>query len=86
VLKDNNQIVINIQNRIQEELIKNNKPLIVSWLRKEFQNNSIDLKTELISEPEIRIIYTDAEKLEEMLRKNKHLALLKERFHLDFDN
>jgi hypothetical protein len=86
VLKDKNQIVINIHNRIQEELIKNNKPLIVAWLRKEFRNNSIDLKTELISEPQKRIIYTDAEKLEEMLRKNKQLALLKDRFHLDFDN
>jgi hypothetical protein len=85
VLKNNNLIVVQIHNGIQEEMIKNNKPWLLSWLRKSFQNNSIDLTTELISEPQKRIIYTDGEKLDEMLRKNKDLALLKERFHLDFD-
>jgi hypothetical protein len=86
VLKENNVIVVKINSRVQEELIKNNKPHLVSWLRRELQNTSVDLITELVQEPLKRIIYTDNEKLEEMLRKNRNLALLKERFHLDFDN
>ena len=85
-LTGNNTILLKIFNLVQEELIRNNKPQLVAWLRKELRNSTIDLVTEFTREPTRRIIYTDDEKLEEMLRKNSALSLLKEKFHLDFDN
>jgi hypothetical protein len=85
-LKGNNTILLKIDNLVQEELIRNNKPHLVAWLRKELRNSTIDLVTEFTREPVRRIIYTDDEKFDEMLRKNSALSLLKEKFHLDFDN
>jgi hypothetical protein len=79
-------IILKIDNLVQEELIRNNKPHLVGWLRKELRNSSIDMVTEFTKEPARRIIYTDDEKLDEMIRKNSALSLLKEKFHLDFDN
>jgi hypothetical protein len=46
----------------------------------------VEVVTEVVNEPAVRIIYTDADKLEEMLKKNAALALLKQKFNLDFDN
>jgi len=86
ILEDNCMILLKINNRVQEELIRNHKPQLVAWLRKELRNANIDLTTEITLEPARRIIYTDDEKLEEMMRKNPELSLLKERFQLDFDN
>jgi hypothetical protein len=85
-LTDNNIISLKIDNLVQEELIRNNKPQLVAWLRKELRNSTIDLVTEFTNEPAKRIIYTDDEKFEEMIRKNSALSHLKELFHLDFDN
>lgn len=86
ILEENCMILLKINNRVQEELIRNHKPQLVAWLRKELRNANIDLSTEITLEPARRIIYTDDEKLEEMMRKNPELSLLKERFQLDFDN
>lgn len=85
LLTENNLLVLKLDNLVQEELIRNNKPQLVAWLRKELRNSRIDLTTEISQEPTRRIIYTDNEKLDEMLRKNPDLSLLKESFQLDFD-
>jgi DNA polymerase III subunit gamma/tau len=85
-LTENNTVLLKIDNLVQEELIRNNKPQLVAWLRKELRNATIDLATEFTKEPARRIIYTDDEKFDEMVRKNSALSLLKEKFHLDFDN
>jgi hypothetical protein len=85
-LSDHRTVVLKIDNRVQEELIRNHKPQLVAWLRRELRNSEIDLVTEIILEPTSRIIYTDDEKLDEMIRKNPELSILRERFQLDFDN
>lgn len=86
ILRKDYTILLKIDNLVQEELVRNNKTPLVVWLRKELNNASIDIFTEVNAEPARRIIYTDEEKLEEMMRKNNNLALLKEEFRLDFDN
>lgn len=85
-LTKNNTILLMIDNTVQEELIRNNKPHLVAWLRRELRNSSVDLVAQFTREPARRIIYTDDEKFEEMIRKNPALSMLKEKFHLDFDN
>lgn len=82
----NGRILLKVESTIQEELIRNNKPQVVAWLRSELKNNLIDLTIEVVSESIQKVAYTDSEKLEEMLRKNSNVALLRQRFNLDFDN
>ena len=79
------KLVLKIDNLVQEELIRDEKPRLVAWLKRELRNGSLELNTQMVSEPARKMIYTDGEKLEEMVRKNPTLALLKQKFNLDFD-
>ena len=79
------RLVLKVENSLQEELIRDEKPRLVSWLKRELHNSNVEITTELVSEPARKMLYTDGEKLEEMLRKNASLALLQQKFNLDFD-
>jgi hypothetical protein len=83
-LKDNYQLQLEIENTVQENLINSVKPELVSWLRKELKNSGINLNLIITESEKEKIIYTDLERYEELLKKNPNLALLKERFKLDF--
>lgn len=78
--------MLEIENHVQDELIREIKPQLVAWLRRELKNSTIDLFTELTQPDLQRMVYTDDEKFDEMLRKNSALAYLKQRFKLDFDS
>lgn len=80
------RLVLKVENSLQEELIRDEKPRLVSWLKRELHNSNVEITTELVSEPARKMLYTDGEKLEEMLRKNASLALLQQKFNLDFDS
>lgn len=83
-LKEDFQLYLEIENRVQEDLINNIKTELVSWLRKELKNSKINLITVVAEKAKGRIIYTDAEKFDELLKKNPSLALLKQKLNLDF--
>lgn len=83
-MKENFQLYLAIENTIQENLINSIKPELVSFLRKELKNAKIQLITEITEKTTGRIIYTDEERYEELLKKNPSLALLKQKFNLDF--
>ena len=83
-LKENFELVLEIENTVQEDLISNIKPELVSWLRIELKNSKIQLTTVITEKVKGRIIYTDAEKYDELLKKNPSLALLRQKFNLDF--
>lgn len=80
------RLVLQIDNQVQEELIRDEKPRLVAWLKRELQNSNVELTTEVVTRPVTKMLYTDGEKMEEMVRKNPALALLKQKFHLDFDS
>lgn len=83
-LKEGFQLYLEIENTVQEDLINSIKTELVSWLRKELKNSKINLITAITEKIKGRIIYTDAEKFEELLKKNPTLALLKQKLNLDF--
>jgi hypothetical protein len=85
-LSENGTILLQIDNSVQEEMIRAHNPQLVAWLRSELKNSAIELITEINQVEVQRIAYTDTEKLEEMLRKNRNLAVLKQKFHLDFED
>lgn len=83
-LKENFQLVLEIENTIQEDLINSIKTELVSWLRMELKNSMIQLSTVISEKVKDRLIYSDTEKYDELLRKNPSLALLRQKFNLDF--
>ena len=83
-LKEDYQLMLEIENTVQEDLINNIKPELVSWLRKELKNSAIQLTSIITERTKGRIIYTDAEKYDELLKENPDLALLRKKFNLDF--
>ncbi len=78
------QFVLEIENTVQEDLINQVKTELVSWLRRELKNSGIQLSTKITATVKGRIIYTDAEKYDELLKKNPSLKLLRQKFNLDF--
>ncbi|HSH19782.1 MAG TPA: hypothetical protein VLA03_04990 [Draconibacterium sp.] len=83
-LKENYQLILEIENTVQEDLVNQIKTDLVSWLRMELKNSKIQLTTIITEKVKGRIIYTDAEKYDELLKKNPSLALLRQKFNLDF--
>lgn len=83
-LKEDYQLVLEIENTVQEDLVSNIKTELVSWLRMELKNSKIQLTTLITERIKGKIIYTDAEKYDELLKKNPSLALLRKKFNLDF--
>ena len=83
-LKEDYQLVLEIENTVQEDLISTIKPELVSWLRKELKNSKIQLTTIITEKVKGRIIYSDAEKYDELLKENPSLALLRQKLNLDF--
>lgn len=81
---DNYEFVLEIENTIQEDLINLNKTELVSYLRKELKNSKIQLSTIITEKVKGRIIYSDNEKYDELLKKNPSLAELRKKFNLDF--
>jgi len=85
VLKEDYELVLEIENSVQDDLVNSIKPELVSWLRKQLKNSDIRLNTKITQKTKGRIIYTDSEKYAEMIKKNPKLALLRKKLGLDFE-
>lgn len=83
-MKEDFQLVLEIENTVQKDLISTIKTELVSWLRMELKNSKIQLTTLITEKVKGRLIYSDAEKYDELLKKNPSLALLRQKFNLDF--
>ena len=84
-LQEDYSLLLEIDNRIQNDIIATIKPELVSYLRKELKNSKITLKTVVTDIKREKVIYSDIEKYQEMANKNPNLALLKRTLNLDFD-
>jgi len=83
-LGENWQLYLDIDNSIQNDLINSIKPELVSFLRRELKNSKIEFTTKVTTQVKNKIIYTDMDKFDEMVKKNPSLRALKQRFNLDF--
>jgi hypothetical protein len=73
-----------IENTLQEDSISIIKPELLTWLRIELKNSLIQLNTVFVENSKGRVIYSDSEKFDELLKKNQNLGLLRQKFNLDF--
>lgn len=83
-IEDKVNLILEIDNSVQQDLILKIKPELVSWLRGELKNSNIQLNIKITDKIQDKIIYSDNDRYEELLKKNPDLALLKQTFRLDF--
>jgi hypothetical protein len=83
-IMEGNKLLLKIGNSIQEQEIRLVKPELVSWLRKELRNSGIEMITQLEKIETERMIFSDSEKMQMMMKKNPLLYDLKQKFNLDF--
>ena len=84
-LLENFVIELIIENRVQEELLANEKVDLLNFLRTELKNFGIELSTKYIEATGKKRAYTSTEKYNHMLEKNPKLEEFRRRFNLDID-
>lgn len=82
-IKENYQLYLEIDNSFQQDSIIQVKPELVSFLRKELRNSKIELVIKVTENIKDRIIYTDDDKYDEMVKKNPLLTKLRQKLNLD---
>ncbi|MDD4757007.1 MAG: hypothetical protein PHG29_13080 [Prolixibacteraceae bacterium] len=82
---DNFNLTLDVDNSVQDDLIKSIKPELIAWLRRELKNSGIELQVKVTESEQEKIIYSDRDKYIEMVKKNPMLDVLKRKFKLDFD-
>lgn len=83
VLKDNYQVEVIVDNRIQENLLVHEKVDLLNRLRVELRNFNIDLIVRYVEKKEKKQLYTSHDKYQHMVAKNPNLDELRRRFNLD---
>ena len=85
-LKEKNIVEISIENKIQEEEIKNRRPEIIDFLRKGTKNNNIQIETVIVQNLEKEtMIYTDTDKYKKMVELNPDLQKMKDELNLEIE-
>lgn len=85
VLKENFVIELTLENKVQDNEITDRKLDILSFLRKELNNYSIQLQTVINKNPETVKPFTPQEKFKKMAEKNPAIKKLKNEFDLEID-
>ncbi|MGZ3757319.1 MAG: DNA polymerase III subunit gamma/tau [Mucilaginibacter sp.] len=74
-----------VENKVQENLFKTEKPNLLNFLRTKLKNFSLDVNARVDEREVVKRPYTSQEKFQYMAAKNPELIELKKRFNLDFD-
>jgi DNA polymerase-3 subunit gamma/tau len=74
-----------VENKVQEQLFRDEKPALLNYLRKTLRNYNIEVNTRIDEQVRVKRPYTAQEKYQHMAAKNPQLAELRKRFNLDFD-
>jgi DNA polymerase-3 subunit gamma/tau len=85
VLKENFQIELSIDNKIQEDQLQEVRIDLMNYLRTELNNFQLELSTKIVENTEKKRLYTSTEKYQYMLEKNPKLEEFKKRFNLDLE-
>lgn len=85
VLKEDYIIELTIDNKVQDKEITDRKLDILSFLRKELNNYSVQLQTVINKNPENAKPFTPQEKFKKMAEKNPAIKKLKNEFDLEID-
>jgi DNA polymerase III subunit gamma/tau len=79
------ELTISLSNSIEEPLLAGMKINLVTYLREQLKNSSIQVNSILKEISKTRMAYTNKEKFESLAERNPLLSVLKEKFGLDPD-
>jgi len=82
---EGNKLLVKVGNSVQEEMVRQIKPDLVNWLRKELRNSEIEIVTRFEKIETERTHFSDSEKFQMLMQKNPQLFELKQKFNLDFN-
>jgi DNA polymerase-3 subunit gamma/tau len=78
-------IELSMENKIQENLLNDERIDLMNYLRTELNNFELDLLTKMVENTEKKRLYTASDKYQHMVQKNPKLEEFKQRFNLDLD-
>ncbi len=81
-----NIIELEIVNLSQENLINEEKQLMMDYLRSKLNNYQLQLKTKLVEAPVEETVYTSKEKYQKMVEKNPSLEEMRKQLGLELDS
>lgn len=84
-LTEGNKLLLKIGNSVQEEDVRQIKPELITFLRRELRNSGIELTVSIEKIESERTHFNDSEKLQMLMQKNPELFELKQKFNLDFN-
>jgi len=84
-LTNGNKLLLKIGNSVQEEDVRQIKPELINFLRKELRNSGIEMTTSIEKIESERTHFNDPEKMQLLMQKNPELFELKQKFNLDFN-
>ena len=86
ILKENFNVCITLDNKVQEQVIKDEKSKLLGYLKTHLENDSITLTVDVIHLKEEKMkAYTAEDKFKKMVKKNSKLLSLKNKFDLEID-
>ena len=80
-----NLFEIVVENKIQENLFKAEKPALLNFMRTQLRNFYLDVHPRVDEQVTVKRPYTSQEKFQYMAQKNPELLELRKKFNLDFD-
>ncbi|MBC8486917.1 MAG: DNA polymerase III subunit gamma/tau [Bacteroidetes bacterium] len=84
-LKNDNIVELTVDNKVQENELKDKKSEILGFLRKELNNYQVQLNVKVVEHAPNDKPYTPQEKFNRMAEKNPALKKLKEQLNLEID-
>lgn len=86
ILKENFNVCITLDNKVQEEVLNDEKTKLLGYLKTQLKNDSISLTVDVtpLKEEEMKA-YTAEDKFKKMVKKNPDLLNLKDKFDLEID-
>ncbi len=86
ILKENFNLYITLDNKVQEEVLNDEKTKLLGYLKTQLENDSISLTVDIIPPKEEEMkAYTSEDKFKKMVKKNPDLLNLKYKFDLEID-
>lgn len=74
-----------LSNKAQQEMIAEEKYMILEFLRNKLENDNVEITTKIIEGENNNIPYTNKDKFKKMLQENPHLEGLRIKLGLDPD-
>ena len=84
-VRENNELELTIDNKVQEKEIDEEKQKLSAYLKEHLGLTQISITTTIIKVDEEKKPYTSIEKFKRMAEKNPSISKLKEKLDLDID-